>query len=152
MRVRIDRNPRFWADVFEHPEVKPFAHPGCDLETMLEDARVTPFRTQHGGYLFLASDVIGRAYDLHAAYMPGGWGREAHGALLGALADMFVRGAQVLTAHEVATNWKSRPPRSFGFRPAGDFAPTAFGELRTWVLTKAMFEASPARSRLCLQP
>lgn len=147
-----DRDPAFWQTVFDHPEVKPHMGSGYSVATLVGHPDVTAFRTTNGGYLFHKLDMAGRAYDLHAAYLPAGWGREAYSALLTALARVFRRGAQVITAHEVRGNWRSRPPRTFRFRQAGDFAPTGFGDLRTWVLTKADFEGSPARSRLCRQP
>lgn len=147
-----DRDPAFWFSIFNHPDVKPHMGGLFDIGPVVTHPSVIPLRTEHGGYLLHRLDGLGRVYDLHALYRPEGWGKEACTGLKSALAWIFAAGAQLVTAQEVEGWWKSRPPRSFGFRPAGDFAPSEFGSLRTWVLTKAAWETSPARSRPCRQP
>lgn len=103
---------------------------------------VTPLATDDGGYLFVRMDPLARVFDLHAAFRPSGWGKVAAQALKASL--RLLTGWDVVCATEVAGNWRSRPPRSFGFRPAGPMA----GGFRTWVLTRERWEASPARARM----
>lgn len=127
-----DRSPAFWARVC-----------GEDFNTgCLESPFVHPFRTENGGYLLVQLDALGRVFDLHAAYLPEGFGREAHGALKACLAAL--QGWQLINATEVERNGSSRPPLSFGFRPAGPMS----GGYRTWCLTRAAWEQSPARRRM----
>lgn len=147
-----DRNAAFWTAVYEHPEVRPHVAGDFDIAAVIDHPTVAAFRSAHGGYLFHRSDALGRVWDLHALYTPEGWGREACSALKLALAAIFARGAQLVTAHEVEGWWRSQPPRSFGFSAAGIFEPSDFGPLRTWVLTRTAWEASPARSRTCPSP
>ena len=57
---------------------------------------------------------------------------------------MFGAGCQVMTTMEMADNLRSQPPRSFGFKAAGEFQETALGEARVWTLARSDWEASPA--------
>ena len=70
------------------------------------------FAGAHGGYMLVGGDTIGRVYDLHAAFTPEGWGREANAVLKRALREL--EGWDIITATEVEGNWRSRPPRSAG--------------------------------------
>lgn len=148
--VAVSRDAEFWARVFHHPEVWPSISLGFDLDLVgfVQDPSVTPFRSANGGYLFVRQDALGRVYELHAAFVPAGWGREASSTLKAALTRMFTWGAQVITSLEPIQNPHSRPPLSFGFRPAGDFALTSGLYLRSWVLTRAAWEQSPAKRRM----
>lgn len=148
--ITLDASPEFWRGVVSHPEVKPFVTLGHDVDIgpFVSDPRVTCLRSMHGGYLFLNLDGLGRVFDLHAMFTPAGWGREASSTLKAALTRMFAWGAQVITSLEPIQNPHSRPPLSFGFRPAGDFALTSGLYLRSWVLTRAAWEQSPAHRRM----
>lgn len=147
----ICRDPAFWRPVVEHPDVKAAVTldvVGDWLTPVLESPAVTPFRGRFGGYFLHALDPMGRHLDLHAAFRPEGWGRDSYDTLIAAL--RFHSGWDVMTASEVEGNWRSRAPRSFGFRPATGFR----GGFRTWVLTRDAWEASPAYRRVvkqCLQ-
>ena len=55
---------------------------------------------------------------------------------------MFGAGCQVMTTMEMADNPRSQPPRSFGFKAAGEFQETALGEARVWTLARSDWEAS----------
>lgn len=139
--IREERDPTFWDAVAQHPEVRAGALLGLPLSLaeVVQNPSVTPLAAEHGGYLFCRLDW-GRVYELHSLFTPEGWGREALVAAKQSLALMWDRGMQVLTTYEVEGNWRSRPPLSFGFQPAGDFAP-AFGcSLKTWILTRAAYE------------
>jgi hypothetical protein len=119
-----------------------------DLAAILEDPRVTPLRAAHGGFFFVQLDALGRCLELHTLFKPEGWGRGALLAAKAAFLLMFERGADVIVTHEVAGNPRSQPPLSFRFQPAGAFRPALGASLRTWVLTRAAWEASPARRRM----
>lgn len=147
--IREDRS-EFWSRLAEHPMVRPHIGSGntADLDQFVALPVVTPLRSENGGFLFVKLDAFGRVYELHTIYHPDGWGREVLKAAKEAFAEMFSRGAQVVATYEVEGWWRSRPPLSFGFRPAGDFAPAGELTLRTWTLTRAAWDASPARRRM----
>jgi hypothetical protein len=136
--IREERSPAFWQGVADHPEVSPTA--AFDASIIVHP-RVMPLASEHGGYLFVQIDGLGRVWDLHAAFLPAGWGREASEALKAALRRL--EGWMVVSVSEVDGNWRSRPPRSFGFRPAGPFE----GGYRSWILTRDAWERSPVRRR-----
>lgn len=148
--IREDRDPAFWTSIYEHPAVKPHVSLGLDVDLapLLENERVTPLRATHGGFLFVQLDGLARVYELHTLFTPEGWGREALLSAKAAFAEMFARGAHLITTYEVAGNPRSQPPLSFRFAPAGDFAPALGASLRTWTLTRNAWEASPARLRM----
>jgi hypothetical protein len=152
--IREDRDPAFWTAVYEHPQVKPHVSLGHDLDLaeILADPGVTPLAADHGGFIFIRLDGLGRTYELHTMFTPEGWGREVAGAAKAAFALMFDGGADLIVTHEVAGNRRSQPPRSFRFEPAGGFRPALDHELRTWVLTRYAWEASPARQRMLTCP
>lgn len=129
--IREDRDPTLWT----------FVDPALDWSFLTSPA-VTPLRSEHGGYLFVRLDALGRVLDLHAAFQRAGWGKEASRTLKAAL--RLLTGWQIITVAEDAANPRSRPPLSFGFRPAGPFE----GGYRSWFLTRTAWEASPARRRM----
>lgn len=146
--IREERNPAFWIEVGSHPAVARSLYgltPQGLAMLALRDS-VVPLATTHGGFLFSRVDACGLVYDLHAAFMPEGWGREVHDGLLAALTWVFGLGAQVVFNYET-DNRNSRPPRSFGFRLAGGETDTQLGPVRAWVLTQTAWEASPAFHR-----
>lgn len=143
--IREDRDLAFWTDVFNHPAVRPHVSMDGDLDwlpALVASERVTPLRTDGGGFLFLQLDALGRTLELHAAFLPEAWGAQVSQALKAALTRL--EGWDLIVVSEVAGNWRSRPPRSFGFRPAAEMA----GQFRTWTLTRAAWEQSPARRRM----
>lgn len=149
--IREDRDPAFWTDVYEHPQVKPHVGLGHDLDlaAILDNPAVTPLRAENGGFIFVRLDGLGRALELHTMFTPAGWGREVALAAKSAFTFVFDRGADLIVTQEVAGNRRSQPPRSFRFEPAGDFRPSVLGvDLRSWVLTRHAWEASPARLRM----
>ncbi len=149
--IREDRDAAFWTDVYEHPAVKPHVGLGreIDIAGIVSDPAVTPLRAEHGGFIFAQLDGLARIYELHTLFTPEGWGREVAGAAKDAFAFMFDRGADLIVTQEVAGNRRSQPPRSFRFSPAGEFRASPLGvDLRSWVLTRYAWEASPARLRM----
>lgn len=146
--LRVERDPRFWTWVAQHPAAQG-ALMGLspqDVGAFVVNPRVLPVASDNGGYLFGALDALGRAFELHALYRPEGWGREAHGALREALAGIF-EGADLILALEREDDPRSRAPRTFGFVPMGEFAPSPIGPARNWYLTRKAWEGSPARQR-----
>lgn len=95
-------------------------------------------------------DAVGLVVDMHVAFTPDGWGREALEAERAAVARAFADGAALLVTYEVEGWRRSQPPRSFGFKPAADFLPHPLigKRTRTWFLTHAAWTASPAARRL----
>lgn len=148
--MRIDRDPAFWREVAGHPEVAPHVSLGRELDigSVVTHPLVTPLRAEHGGFLFIRLDPLGRAVELHTLFTPEGWGREVHGAAKAAFDHVFGAGAEMVLTNEVEDNRRSQPPRSFRFAPCGDFGPTPYGpRFRTWFLTRDAWEGSPARRR-----
>lgn len=145
-----DSDPDFWRSIADRPEVAPHVKLGTDFDigALVSDPRVICFRADGGGYLFVPMDGVGRCFDLHALFKRSSWGRETSKALKDALGVMFGRGAAMVIVSEVSGWWRSRPPRSFGFRPASDFAPAGDHLIRTWFLARDAWERSPARKRM----
>lgn len=145
--ITIDDDPDFWFAVAHHPEVWPHISLGRDLDVkaIVTNPRTVAFRAEHGGFLFIQLDGLGRVLELHTMFTPEGWGREVLLAAKEAFTAVFAWGAQVITTYEVKGNRRSQPPRTFRFEPAGGFAPAYDTTFRTWILTRAAWEGSPAR-------
>jgi hypothetical protein len=142
--IREERNLGFWRAICEHPGVKPWVSLGVQadwLPALVESPRCLPLACSSGGYFLVRSDLNPAVWDLHAAFRPEGWGKVAHDALQAVLS---LGGWDLITVSEVAGNWRSRPPRSFGFRPAAQMG----AETRTWILTRNAWEQSPAYRRM----
>jgi hypothetical protein len=148
--IREHRDPEFWIGVYEHPAVKPHVGLGGELDVaaVVSNPLVVPLRADHGGFLFIRLDGLGRVHELHTLFTPEGWGREVASAAKEAFGLMFDRGADLIVTYEVAGNRRSQPPLSFRFQAAGGFAPDLGASLRTWVLTRSAWEASPAFRRM----
>lgn len=144
------RDPAFWEDVACHPDVAPHVTLGhrIDVGKLVSHPLVLPFRYDHGGFLLVRLDSRGRIYELHTLFKPAAWGRPVYRAAVDMFRSLF-KHADVVMTHEVEGWWRSRPPRTFGFKQASDFqADLSLGVgLSTWVLTKADWEASPACKR-----
>lgn len=119
-----------------------------DIGALVSHPLVTPLRAKHGGFIFVRLDPLGRALELHTLFTPEGWGREVNATAKAAFDFVFAEGAQIVLTNQVEGNARSQPPRSFGFVRCGDFEPTPYGpRFRTWFLTRAAWEGSPARRR-----
>lgn len=145
--IREDRGQAFWTRIASHPEVRKtlFGLPPELVGENMMRPEVRHFSSLRGGWAFVRLDSVGMVWDTHAMFTPSGWGREAHSVLKHALRAMFET-AQLLTVSET-NNPRSRPPLSFGFRPAGGATETVVGPLKCWVLTRAAWERSPAYRR-----
>lgn len=149
--MALERDPKFWTEVAEHPAVAPhvlFGHSGLLMAEVVQNPRVLPFRSEHGGYLFVKLDGLEKVFELHSLFTPEGWGREAYETAAYAFATIFITAHMVVT-YEVEDNPKSRPPKTFGFVPVSDFSDVEFGRVRTWILTQQAWNASPVRRRQC---
>jgi hypothetical protein len=108
---------------------------------------VLPLASAHGGFVFVFGDPVGLMCELHTLFTPEGWGREAADSAVLAFNAVFALGPQMVTTHEVKANPRSRPPLSYGFRPAGGWGETPYGCLRLWILTAVAWAASPVATR-----
>lgn len=144
------RDPVFWGRIFRDPDVVPtlFGQAPESVIALLQNPSVMPLATEHGGFMFISRCGFGRVWELHTAYTREGWGREVHRAGKAALRRMFADGAQIIFTHEQIESWRTRPPKSFGFRPEGEPFAHEFGVFRLWLLTREAWEASPACARL----
>lgn len=104
---------------------------------------VLPLASEHGGSIFRNVDGVGIVWELHTLFLPDGWGREVVWFARQALEHLFSKGAQVIFTFEEGGLWRSAPPRSHGWKGAADYAPTVFGDLKSWVLTRNAWENSP---------
>ncbi len=146
--VREERNPQFWRAVASHPDVEPhvlFGVPAHVLDDLISDPEVWPLAAEHGGFLLLPKgDGV---LELHTMFTPEGWGREVAAAFKSTLGLIFPA-TQELRTQEVEGWWRSAPPRSYGWKPTGDFAPSALNvRLRPWVLTPEAWASSPVFRR-----
>lgn len=151
--IREDRDPQFWNAIIKHPDVAPLVAFGqdIDLAKVLDNPWVTPLRAERGGFVFFRLDGLGKVHELHTMFLPEAWGsREILLGAKAAFAFMFAHDADLIVTNEVAGNPRSQPPRSFRFEPCGPFAhaPAIDAEVRTWVLHRSAWEASPACLRM----
>lgn len=148
--IREERDPAFWRWVAEHAEVAPhtlMGHPVSVLDALVASPQVTPLAAENGGFLFVRLDV-GFTHELHTMFRPAGWGREVATALPAATERMFDAGARLLTTQEQDRPRPTNPPKSHGWKAAGDFADVGLlVRLRPWFLTLDAWRASPARRR-----
>lgn len=154
--MRVERDPAFWTAIANHPAVRPLiviSGELPDMTAMITDPKVLPLAFKHGGFLLFQRDGLGRVFELHTLFTPEGWGAEAAAAAHETCAWAFLHGCDIAFTVEIATNRRSRPPLSFGWRAAGPFRPSPelAADVRTWVLTQAAWDASPARRRISCQ-
>ena len=148
MALEEQRDPSFWRDVASHPDCLPAMY-GATIEAIdaiIADPGVLPLATAHGGFLFSRRDVFGRVLELHTLFRPEAWGRTVHAAALEACERVFDGGADLITTYS-GENWRSSPPRSFGFKASSRTFVNELGEFRTWHLDRESWLKSPARLR-----
>lgn len=150
MTLRIERAPAFWQAVAQHPLVAPNVMFEEDMGwDFVEQESVVPLASEHGGFLFVRLDAIGRVCELHTLFTPEGWGHEVSSAAKEAFAHVFGEGFQMVVTMEVSGNAKSQPPKSFGWKPCGGFETVKILDrsLKSWFLTLDAWNASPAKKR-----
>jgi hypothetical protein len=147
--IREERDPAFWVRVASHPQVREtlFGLDPEEIAPVISSPDVLPLASEHGGFLFGKVGSLDAIRELHTLFTPEGWGREVHSAGKAALQIVFGV-CDLVTTFEVLSNPRSRPPKSFGFQPASEARSSAFGPVKTWLLTKDAWEQSPARRRM----
>lgn len=149
--VRIERDPSFWLEVATHPEVAPRILRGQDpawLANLVRSPLVAPIAAPHGGFLFRQLDGLAFTYELHTLFTPEGWGREVAQAARQAFDHVFESGAHIVHTLEQTDWWRSRPPKTHGWRPCAPGRETPFGPMRAWMLTADAWNASPVGRRV----
>lgn len=146
----INRDADFWDSVANHPEVAPFVFMGADkvsLAGLVESDGCLPLASENGGLLFVKMDLVGLVRELHTMYRPEGWGREvAKNAPI--FMDEAFKHCSLITTHEQEGRWRTRPPKSHGWKPAGDYKDCGLRyKLKLWILTKEAWYASPVGRR-----
>lgn len=149
MQVCEQRDPGFWAPILSDPDVAPslFGQPVEAVVALLQNPAVLPLATRNGGLLFISRCGFGRVHELHTAYTRAGWGREVHAAAKEAFRRIFGGGALIVFTYEYVDNWRTRPPKSFGFRAEGEPFTNEHGQFQLWLLSRAAWEQSPAAQR-----
>lgn len=149
--IHEERDAGFWRQVAEHPEVEPYVLMGLSadvVDRLVARADVTPLASESGGFLFLEGEP--GEFELHTLFRPEGWGREVASAAREAFALMFNQGARVISTQEQEGRWRSRPPKSHGWKEAGDFYDAGLPvRLRPWTLTRDDWASSPVGRRIC---
>ena len=146
----INRDASFWDAVAQHPEVAPFVFMGREagsLAGLVENEGCLPLASESGGLLFVKMDLVGLVRELHTMYRPEGWGRE-----VAENAPLFMNEAfnhcSLITTHEQEGRWRTRPPRSHGWKPAGGYMDCGFDyKLRLWILPQEAWLASAVGRR-----
>lgn len=147
--IREERDPAFWERIASHPACAPALH-GVEPEHFATEAvqhPMLPLASEHGGFVFVPRDAFGRTVELHTLYTPEGWGREAAAAGKAALQRVFETYDLVIT-YERDGDWRTRPPRSFGFRPCGSAFEMNGNTWRLWALSADGWRASPSCQRM----
>jgi hypothetical protein len=149
MQPSEQRDPAFWRGVLNDAAVAPtlFGRPVEAVIEVVQNPAVVPLATENGGLIFIGRCGFGRVFELHTAYRPAGWGREVHSAAKAAFARIF-ESAELVFTHEQLGQWRTRPPRSFGFEALGSPFENEFGRFQLWMLTRARWAASPAQARM----
>lgn len=149
MLLRVEKDPDFWRGVASHPQVLPTLAP-ASVEQVVQASQspgVLALAAEHGGFMLTQMDHLGRCAELHTLFTPEGWGKEVYLAAIELFNTAFSSSFHMVVTYEQHGNRRSQPPVTFGFRQAGEFAPTLIGTVRTWSLSKLDWLASPARKR-----
>lgn len=147
--IREERDPAFWERVASHPACAA-ALMGIEPRHFAAEAVAElhiPLASENGGFIFVPRDAFGRVAELHTVFTPEGWGREAALAGKQALQIVFELFDLVITYERVG-DWRTRPPRSFGFKPCGDAFEMSEATWRTWQLSRDSWRGSPAHARV----
>lgn len=150
----INRDVDFWDSVARHPEVAPHIFCGLDilsLSPLIDDERNRPFASKHGGVIFVSVDHLGMVWEMHTLYTPEGWGREVAVNGKGFVQELFKEASMILT-HEQEDNWRTVPPKSHGWKAAGDYTEAGLPKrLKLWILTREAWFASPVGRKMQCQ-
>lgn len=150
--LSVNRDPAFWLAVSDHPVVAELmgrTFSVAEMQSVVGRPNVVPLASANGGFIFFGLDSSQRVYELHTLFRPEGWGREVHAAAKQAFNRMFAGPCEIIVTNQMAENPHSQPPRSFGFRAPSGFAPSPFGDAKTWLLTRDAWVASPGGRSSC---
>jgi hypothetical protein len=149
----MNRDVEFWDSVASHPAVAPSVFMGLEQTStapLVLDERNIPLASEHGGLIFVASDHLGFSMELHTLYTPEGWGREVTEHARQCFRDVM-KTVSLVTTFEQEGEKQTRPPLSYGWRPAGDYSEVGLPKrLKMWILTREAWLASPVGKKLCL--
>lgn len=146
-----ERDPAWWSDIAGHPEVAPHVFGGGDIidfARAIERPDALPLRSENGGILFVRLEPLGSVWEMHTLYRPEGWGREVAEAAPLMMERVFEQ-ALAVTTYEQQGYYRSRPPRSHGWKRHGE--PKDLGLSRPligWLLTRDDWLNAPARRRM----
>lgn len=135
---------KHWTPVLEHPDVEPFVLRGLgtvdDFLDWIKQDDVTEYRYPGGGFVFVDKPD---GLEIHVAFLPDFWGRPLAISFRNVFTKVMALGKTVV-AHEWEDNWRSKPPRSYGFVEDGVFKSTDFGvSCKRWFLTPEAWYNSP---------
>ena len=139
-------NAAFLNAVANHPDVRPWlgGEGELDLSPLVSDDRNISLINGFGGFVFRNADGFGFVRELHSMFLPDGWGRAVADAAREAVEYVFGSGCQLIFTWEQSGHWRSRPPKTHGWKRASDdFRPSGMGDLRVWFLTPEMWRNSP---------
>lgn len=149
--IGSDRSRVFWSWVSEDEDVQRHALKGAELShvmVLVEDLSNVVATAQHGGFIFRSMDGYGFCFELHTLFRREGWGREVAEAARQAFGQLFEGVTSLVVTEEQDGHWRSRPPRSHGWKAASDdFKPSPAGPVRIWYLSKLNWLSSPVGSR-----
>lgn len=133
-----------WNEVLSHPEVEPYTLCGMasvsDFLSFCERSDVMVEEYAGGGIIYVDKPD---GHELHIMFLPQEWGKPVSVAVKKSL-DSKARSGVSVIVREQEGYWKSRPPRSYGFVPVGDFEiSTHPRRLRKWMLTPEAWYRSP---------
>lgn len=140
----------FWTPILQDADVSRFclrnmATVDDFLEWITLD-NVHPLRKTNGGFVFV--DIAPNAQEVHVSFLP----EERGKPIAAAFRETFLQKMQekeLIVAHEWEDNWRSKPPRSYGFVPDGVFNKSIVGvRCKRWVLTRDAWERSPVFRKL----
>lgn len=144
----------WWDEIASHPQVADHVFmglPRVSMSTLLEQPGAFGLHSTNGGCIFIPRDPLGLTLEMHTLFRPEGWGREVAAAGRRFMPAVFESAALILT-HEQEGHWRSRPPKSHGWKPCADFQDVGLPRrLRLWALTREGWMDSIVGRKSCRQ-
>lgn len=130
--------------LFSIPEVEKYTLCGmADVETLrmfLDEPYVSTEFYPEGLVTYVQKDGY---QEVHVAFEPEAWGRKV-ASILARSFGAKMKECVCLIAREQEHYWRSRPPKSHGWKVCGDFEKTEHpARLRKWILTPDAWYGSP---------
>lgn len=135
---------QFWHPVLTSPQVEPWVLHGLigvdEFLSAIEDPRFLVEPCEDGGIIYTQKDGY---QELHIMFLPSQWGRKVNQYLKASIARKM-RQNVTLVAREQEGHWRSRPPKSYGWKVDGEFEQDHHPvRRRKWILTSEAWYASP---------